>query len=157
MIVFTGINHYMKPIHILLFMALAISCSAHAEIYKWTDDAGNVHYGDKPVKNSSQLEINAETANSVGEIKESREERRRRLLDAMQEDREEKDKQKAEREKKQNKLNRQCTIAKDRLQTYERSSSLYNLDKNGNRITLSDEERKKATDKLRSQIKKYCK
>jgi hypothetical protein len=31
----------------VLFLLLAIS-SAQAEIYKWTDGSGNIHYGDKP-------------------------------------------------------------------------------------------------------------
>jgi len=30
-------------------MALLFSVAANAEIYKWTDEDGNVHFGDKPV------------------------------------------------------------------------------------------------------------
>lgn len=142
---------------LFLMASFLVVAVAQAEIYKWTDEAGNVHYTDKPVKNSKQVEIKPEVDNSVGAIKESREERRRRLLDAMQEDREEKNRQRADREKKQNKLNRQCVIAKDRLSIYERSSGLYDLDKDGNKVILSEDERKKAIDNLRSQIQKHCK
>ncbi|MDH5484458.1 MAG: DUF4124 domain-containing protein [Gammaproteobacteria bacterium] len=142
---------------ILLVACFLVSSVTHAEIYKWVDDRGNVHYGDKPVDNSQQLEIKTETSDVTAETKDSRDERRRRLLDAMQEDRNEKEKQDADRKKKKKNLNRQCAYAKDRLKRYQQSSGLYDLDKDGNRVLLSDEERKRATDGLRSQIKKHCK
>ena len=34
----------------LLTMALLLPVAAHAEIYRWTDENGNVHFGDKPVE-----------------------------------------------------------------------------------------------------------
>ena len=32
----------------LLLLALAASFAAHAQVYKWTDPSGKVHYGDRP-------------------------------------------------------------------------------------------------------------
>ncbi|TNF38724.1 MAG: DUF4124 domain-containing protein, partial [Gammaproteobacteria bacterium] len=52
----------MKSIYIVLML---LFCSqAVAEIYKWVDDQGKVHYSDKPVKqDAQQLNIKTEDIN----------------------------------------------------------------------------------------------
>jgi len=130
--------------------------SVNAEIYKWTDEQGNVHYGDKPVVDSTEMEINI-SKKSNGKISQSREESRQKLLDAYDEDnkREAQEKDKLKKQKKKQKKN--CTYAKDRLRHYERARSLYDLDKEGNRVTMSNADREKVTSDLRNKIKKFCK
>lgn len=140
-----------------IFLALLVSTSANAEIYKWVDEHGKVHYGDKPNPKSEQLNISEESSPSKSLSKQEREERRKRLIDAYNEDRAQKKEQAEKDRKKKARLNRNCAIAKDRLKGYMRAGSLYDLDKDGNRINLSKEEREKATNSLRKQINKYCK
>ena len=131
--------------------------SATAEIYKWVDEKGNVHYGDKPTSKGKPIDVSEAAAKTGNRPAQDREERRRRLLQAMDEDRLDKKTREA-REKKQKAQHRaQCVNAKDRLRRYEQAGSLYDLDKDGNRITLSNERRARATNKLRASIKKYCK
>lgn len=140
-----------------VLMYILCGSFVQAEIYKWVDDKGNVHYGDKPTSKGEQIDVTEAAAKTGNRPDEAREERRRRLLDAMDEDR-------AEKKKEQDKLNKQkanlrarCAVAKDRLRNYERAGSLYNLDKDGNRVTLSKEKREKATGQLRANISRYCK
>ena len=89
--------------------------------------------------------------------KDNRTEKRRKLIDAMEEDRKEKEKLKKEEQKRKQSLKRQCQWAKDQLRGYETAGGIYNLDKDGQRVVMSDKERSKATNKLRTDIKKHCK
>jgi hypothetical protein len=86
----------------------------------------------------------------------SREEKRERLLQAMEEDRLEKQ-EKRDKQKSENERNRQkCIRYRDRMRHYERANALYKLDRDGNRVYMSDSERASATKSLRAKINKYC-
>ena len=80
-----GIFSFMQRVFILL---LFIVLPVNAGVYKWTDEQGNVHYGDKPIDqdDSTELKINTNTdtgiTNSSGNNKE-----RDRMLQELQEDR----------------------------------------------------------------------
>ena len=147
----------MKVVTVTSALILSIaSFSLHAEIYKWVDDKGNVHYSDQPARQSKQLNISEESEQSDTVSKEDREERRKRLLQAFDEDRELKKEQQQKEQKQKARQDRNCAVAKDRLRRYTNASSLYDLDKDGNRVHLSNEERERSIERLRSQINKYC-
>lgn len=144
-----------KIIIISSLLYLHSSCLC-AEIYKWVDAQGVVHYGDKQTNSAIEMEINVDKKANV-KVSESRDASRQRLLDSYQSDSERKAKEKAKAKKKKKDLKQRCIYSKDALRGYERARSLYNLDKDGNRITMSNEERAKATSRLKNNIKKYCK
>lgn len=126
------------------------------EIFKWTDDQGNVHYGDKPAENSQQLQINEESSAASRLTREQREERRRKLLEAFDEDREKANREKAKQEKQKARIQKNCIYAKDRLKRYRVAGSLYRLDKDGNRVFMSEGEKQASVDRLQAEIDKYC-
>ena len=148
-------------IYILLLMLIS-PFAVHAGVYKWVDENGKVHYGDQPQVTQPAVEMNIPDAASpspsptYSDDELSREEKRERLLQAMEEDRlemqEKREKQKTEKER-----NRQrCNAYRDRMRHYERANALYKLDKEGNRVYMSDSERTSATKNLQAKIKKYC-
>jgi len=143
----------------ILFITLLLffSVYANAGIYKWTDKNGNVQYGDKPTASSEQLDISVEAPSSSTEGDETREERRQRITESMTDERLAREKKKTEEKEKKAEMNRQCVESKDRLMRYKRAGRLYNLDKGGNRNTLSDASREKAISDLEKQIRKNCK
>ncbi|HEY9052387.1 MAG TPA: DUF4124 domain-containing protein [Gammaproteobacteria bacterium] len=146
----------MKPVLLIFFMLLCTN--AMAEIYKWTDEQGNVHYSDKPVKeDAQQMEIKTEWATQPRVSEQERQERRQRLLQAYDEDRAKQKEIDDKEQKQKDKLKRDCVIARDRLARYEKSRGLYDFDKDGNRIILEDKERQRITDSLRQQINQNCK
>lgn len=142
---------------LLITLLLFFSSLTNAGVYKWTDENGNVHYGDKPTTSSEQLNISTEKSTRSSMTDEAREERRQRISDSLTDDRLERNKKKAEAKKKKAKLNSQCVYAKDRLKRYQRAGRLYNLDKEGNRVTLSDKSRDKTIASLQKEIRKNCK
>ncbi len=148
----------MKTIIYLISVVLALlSWTVKAEIYKWVDEQGRVHYGDKAVDNSEPMNVPSEKKQSSSASPEDRKERRQRLLQAFEEDRAARKQQAEEVRQKKAKLSRQCVVAKDQLRGMQRSNRLYDLDKSGNRVYLSDEQRRNATARLSAEIKKHCK
>ena len=142
-----------------LFFVLIVPAAVYASVYKWVDENGKVHYGDQPKASQPTVEMNIDDttpAPSFSDDDLSREEKRERLLQAMEEDRleklEKRDKQRAKNEKNRQKCNRY----RDRMRHYERANSLYKLDKDGNRVYMSDSERASATKNLSAKINKYC-
>ena len=142
-----------------LLLTLLICFSAttiQAEIYKWTDDQGNTHYGDKPIEKSKEMDINIEKSGNMKE-KVNRKERLKKLLGSMEEDRQRKQDEAEKIKKERQKHKKNCDRANDRLKGYERAGYLYNYDKDGKKVISSNESRQKATDGLRKKIKKNCK
>ena len=129
---------------------------ALAEIYKWTDENGHIHYGDKPLVDSKEMDIDISKQGHI-KVNNTRKEKQRRLLETYSDDKQREDKERAKRKKQKKKLERSCVLSKDKMRRMQRASSLYNLDKEGNRVTMSNEQREKSTARLREQIMKYCK
>ena len=139
-----------------LVITVLFALPAQAEIYKWTDEKGNVHYGDKPIVNSEEILIPEKINVQSRVTMQEREEKRKRLLESFAEDRADKKEQQEKLEIKKTKLNRQCITARDRLKTYQKSSRLYDLNEKGERVILSDMARQQAVNQLAAEIDKYC-
>ncbi|MGB5275639.1 MAG: DUF4124 domain-containing protein [Gammaproteobacteria bacterium] len=146
--------------YVAFLLLLLASLVARAGVYKWIDENGNVHYTDSPTATQPSVEMHVDdsaTEPVYGEDGQmSREEKRERLLQSMAEDRlekqEQREKQRAIKRENRNKCNRY----RDQMRHYERASSLYRLDKNGERVYMSDGDRTKATRRLQAKIKQYC-
>jgi len=156
MIANLGAKRFMLKNIILLILINFYSVYVSAEIYKWVDEQGNINYGDKPVVDSNEVQVDVTDKGNV-KISDTREKNRQKLLDAYNQDQSRENKEKEKQKKQKKKRQRDCAQAKDYMRTYDRARSLYSLDKEGNRVTLSDKERKKSTAELKKYIKKNCK
>ena len=152
----------MRPVitsFIVLFSAWLFSWSTHATgVYKWVDARGNVHYGDKPSAGTvEEIDIKAQGSGTPPPNEAERRARQRRLLNVYQEEREAA-RAKAQKEK-QNKARAQknCNLARDRLRNLRRAAYLYDLDKEGNRVILSDQKREKTISDTQAAVKRWCK
>jgi len=147
-------------LHLLLIALFCLSAGVQAEIFKWVDKNGQVHYDDKPPlqnKNRKQVMDVDENNNSVEPLSNDRMDKRKKLLNAIDEDRQQKKEQTAKAKKKKAKLNKQCLRAKDSLKSYQRSSYVYDLDKDGNRVILPSSVRDKVIANLQKKIAENCK
>ena len=142
-----------------LFISLAtLSLFAHvvpgAEIYRWVDENGNVHYSDKP---ESENAVQVPVSNHISEPDNSRIRKRQRLLDVMDEERQEKNKTRediltatAERKLK-------CDQVTKRLQQFLESGFLYEeTDDPFNPRILSSEEKNSAIESARQDVQRWC-
>jgi len=151
-----------KNLNMLLLMMLFFSIPiAEAKIYKWVDAEGNVHYGERPTgENSQELIINSRGSKSSLEpvnkpAKKSID--ADKLMKSMEADRLSRDEKRRKKKKAEDKRQMRCVRARDRLKRIERATSLYRLDKEGNRNTLSKNQRQQSTEKAHADIKKWCK
>lgn len=145
---------------LLLIVTVLYVVSAQAEVYKWVDEKGRVHYSDRPEAGSQAVTVKQyRTPNkpvATGEDELSREEKRQRIIDMLEEDRLEKNKQRAKEKKQRLARKRECNQLKDYQRHADRASRLYRLDKEGNRVFMSNDQREKSQQRLRKQMKKAC-
>ena len=141
----------------LFALLLLCSTSAFAEIYQWTDENGNVHFGDNPQNKEKATELNIDTESRSGVTHSSgRDKDRDRLLKNRAEERAEKAEKKKKYEAKKKKMRRNCLVSKDRLKQHLRASAIYKVDTKGERKYYSSRERAKSEKRLRKSISKYC-
>lgn len=146
----------------LLCAVLAMTFAGGAmanEIYKWTDEDGNVHYGDRPTGAATEERLamtyrrtdNAAVQQRVQARVEATVARREARSAAAAEEQAAADEAAAAAERAQ-----QCERARARLETYLQSQRLYRTDENGERVYLDDAQRETARQKAEEKITEYC-
>jgi hypothetical protein len=147
-----------------LMVLLLLSQAVHSEVYKWTDENGKVHFGDRPPVEQETEQVAVPTgATSAGgeeasavENNTNRQETTQRLLDQYAAERDEKRKaaHKKKEEKAQQKAN--CAVAKDNLRNFQEHGRIYKLLPNGERYYYSAAEREQALARARAEVKRWC-
>lgn len=132
-----------------LLLALAMP-AASAQIYKWVDEKGRVHYGEKPPAGAKPSTVKAPPqpgAPAKGEDLQSKEiEFRQRQVQREQ------DEQKQARDKARREA--LCNNAKERLAIAEQAA-LFRREK-GERVFLSDAEREAEIARRRAAVAQHC-
>ncbi|MCO6414545.1 MAG: DUF4124 domain-containing protein [Thiogranum sp.] len=141
-------------------LACVVFCLAawpgQAEVYRWVDEQGQVHYEDQP-RDSKTRKLSPPSVPVDGAGGDSqRMEKTRRLLNAYESERQQAREEKAERRKQAEEQRRKCIGARDDLRHYEESGSIYRLDGEGKRVYYSDAEREALIAKYREAIAKWC-
>lgn len=141
-------------------MAMTVAGGAAAnEIYKWTDEEGNVYYEDRPsgAATEERLSISSRPTDNAAVQK-----RVQRRVDA-QTAREEAESQAAaareeaaanaayEAERKE-----KCDRSRARLESYLQARRLYRTDEEGQRVYLDEAQRQEARQKAEEQISEFC-
>jgi len=141
---------------LLLIVSLPL---AQAEIYKWVDDNGQVHYSEQaPDRKRAAKEIHLpkHTSQVAPVSPAQRKQKRDNLLRAFEEERNLRKEAKAKKDQDEARNRHNCIRARDKLKNYQRATVLYDLDEKGARVYLSDAQRNRAEANLKSQINKWC-
>ncbi len=145
---------------ISLCCLLVFSLPVQAEIYKWKDEHGRTHYGDKPVDNQAEeVEYKSTTTTGKGNAASWQEiqARQEKFLDYLEEERQARD------EKRQKQLeviaqrNKQCDEAKAHRDELISIPVFYRVDEQGNKEFISTEEKDENLEKTETFISKHCK
>ncbi len=137
-------------IKLALGVLILLSCTAQAEVYRWTDANGKVHFGDKKPKAAAEditekvKKTNVDTSTSEHQKLESL---FRKENDA---DREHHQKQAQPNPK----LLQRCTEAKDYLEKI--SGRVQFIDGNGQPIHITETERQERAKEWQNVIKENC-
>jgi hypothetical protein len=140
------------PVAILLSL---LAAPPAAEIYKCTDTNGRPSYTDTPCgETSTALKKHSAPPASAGP--DERMLKTRRLLDAMEAERNRKKRAAAEEQAEKKRRQRNCNNARDRYQRIISASRLYDLDEQGNRVILTDDQRDRSTERSRAEVERWC-
>lgn len=144
------------------FAALAMTIGGGAmanEIYKWTDENGNVHYGDRPTNIQNEELMALSYRRTDPNTVQQQVQKQAAAMTARQEARtaaaeeaktaEAKAAEAAENQKK-------CESYRARLQTFVQSRRLYRQDENGERVYLDEQQTQEARQRVEELIAEHC-
>ena len=144
-----------------LIVFVLMSGAAYADVFKWVDANGKVHYSDRKT-NASAEKLNITTGTtSLGQSSQDVEQRmmqQKKYLNYLQSERLDRKEKRAEEEKQKAKHKKYCATLRDQLKSYtEDHVNWYDLDdETGERRYLSDGELEKLKQDLRAEIKSSC-
>jgi hypothetical protein len=144
----------------LLILALATSTMASAQTYKWRDTSGRIQYSDTPpppgAKEVQQLRKSAAgpaTAPAGGNTATDQDAAFRKRLAEKQEAEAKQNKATEEEQIRQ----RNCDQSKGQLAALEAGGRMVQLNAQGERIALDDDERERALADSRKAVETWCK
>lgn len=136
---------------LLLLLALA-PMLATAEIYRWTDAQGQVHFGQRPAAGAERVDVRPQVVER-DEATRQREQRSEKFFEARREERqvagERAGQQRAQRE-------RECQGLREELKVLQRGGRYFRTDATGERVYYSENEIEKARQQLASRIRERC-
>lgn len=144
---------------VLTMAALALSSAVLAgEIYKWTDENGNVHYEDRPLGEDVQRMdvISRRTDNSAVQASIDARRDRESAREEARAQRNEAEKTAAEARAEAAERAEKCTESRARMESFLQARRLYKENESGEREYLDDEQVMAARDRAQEQIQKYC-
>jgi len=142
-------------------ICLAASCAFASDVYKWTDEDGNVHYGDRPVAGSERMDIVSRPTNPAA-ISARRDNAAVVEPDAAPAEEqsaapeENKRPSRAERNQQRREKAENCAEARERLQRHLVARRMYRVDENGERVYYDDAEIQAAKDRAQQAVDEFC-
>ena len=149
--------NYKLTIGVLVATIATISLASASEIYKWTDEDGNVYYTDTPQGDPSErLDIQSRATDNMAVAQQTQARLDRQT--AQQEELANAPQGQTPEELRAESQNRaeQCSMYQQRLTTYSQSRHLYKEGANGEREYLDDAAMESARQKVEEQIEEYC-
>jgi hypothetical protein len=148
----------LKSISVILMLVLNFQAKVSAEVYKWTDKNGKVHYSDKPFSaedKALKLEQKPNTKQRVDAQKKAKQllKQNQRLRSNLAEDKN--DKIKAHNE--QIKVNRLCDALRKELKTLNMQLRVYHVNDKGEREFLSEQQRQQQKAEIEKVLQQKCK
>ena len=141
---------------LLCAIVVVAAVAAHAQVFKWVDEKGRTHYGEKPPEGTKATEVAKPVPPSDPGRASTPDNWKARELESR---REKVDREKAERDheaKAGPARERRCRNARVALDRLENVQRLYRYDDRGNRVYYTDEEREPEKAQARRDIQEHC-
>jgi hypothetical protein len=146
--------------YLFLFSLLLVTAPTAAEIYKWVDEEGNVHYSqqrppaDAQPRSTETLKVNSGSASEADLKNLQRDiERSNKIFEDRAQKKEEQEQAAAEQDiRKQN-----CDKVRLNLQKLQEAQRIYHTDEQGNRTRIGEEQRQADIKRAQEQVEEWCK
>ena len=149
-------------IFILLFIYCVVVGDVFAEIYKWIDEEGKVHYGDCPPVKYEAQKVEPARVPCEEDVRNAKE-RLKKLLGQQQhtieQAKEVKEKIHQEKAAKQQQMvenKKRCTLAQQNLHTLSLKRAVYSINEKGERVYMDDVTRAEEIVRLKKVVQTYC-
>lgn len=133
-----------------LFILLLLAPVASAQVYKWVDDKGRVHYGETPAAGTKPSEVKPPAGQPQQRPAQDLQSQETEFLRRQVEQRQIEKRQAVEEANRRIR----CDHAKEELAIAEQAR-LYKVEK-GERVFLGDDERQAAVARRREAVSRYC-
>lgn len=142
---------------LIIFILLLASFTSHAGTYRWVDENGQTHFGDRPPQNVVTNEVRLKAAPpSVDAEALARKQRLNEFLQNSEKERETRSKVVAEQEAKAAKQKAYCEGMQARLKYLAKVSGIYELNKEGERVFVNDEENERIRKEFKARVQREC-
>lgn len=136
----------------LLLCAVLVPGLAAAEIYRWTDASGQVHFGEKPQAGAVQVEVNAPALQNDAAAVE-RQQRAERFFAARREEQQ----QASEKNRAQQaKVAQECQRLRKQYADLQRGGTFYQMDAQGERVFYDEAQINNARTRLENRLAQGC-
>jgi len=146
---------------LILLGLIVLSSSAQAEIFKWVDANGKVHYSDRKISTKAQT-VNVKTGTkSLGQsehVVEDRLMQKQKYVNYLQSERIERQEKRQEAQQEKDKKKKLCANMQDQLKGYTQGNyRWYELnEETGERQFLADDQIEAKKQELQAEIKSNC-
>ena len=147
----------MKPVIWLALAGALASAPVSAELYRWVDENGKVHFSDKPVdaENTEKVDIKGPPRIGQDDTVQQINDRVKRLHDTENEQRDMESKAAAEARAREEEIAKRCKRARIELQKY--NGPVFRRELDGSRSYLTDEEHTRDKNRIKEWIEQNCK
>jgi hypothetical protein len=143
----------------VVLLTLCLALPAWADVYKWTDEAGRVHYGERPPGDGAQrMQLPTRPAGPAddGLSDAQRRARQQRVLEAYGYERERKKEAQARDAARDRQRAQACEELKQRWRRLNHPGPVYFSGEDGRRRYLDDSERAAEQDRMRPAYREAC-
>lgn len=141
----------MRTLTLLALLGL-VSTAVHAEIYRWTDAQGRVHFGERPRQGAQQVDVTPQIIERDEQVRE-REANMRRLQEVRSEERAVKEKEQAQQQAQQQAY---CDRLNSELARYDKRIYWYEEDSAGKKVEVSPQRVEEHKMKLQALQRERC-
>ena len=149
-------SRYAVCFSVFSLLLIQFNLQAQAEVYRWVDKVGNVHFGDRKPESAQDRENTQEISKDLSHnnIDSSHKDREQLSSIFAKESEQERQYDKKSKNSGRSSKNDLCERARYELNMYNRRMAL--VDKNGKDLKLSEKDRKQREQKARDNVAQYC-
>ena len=145
-----------RELLLLIALQLLAGSAAAAEVYKWKDAEGHLHFGDRPPGAATNAESVTIRSGAPAAANGNSQDRLRQVLDGFTKEREAREASQAAAQHAQEQREQACTRAKARQYSAEHSNFLFVYTPTGERRVLEGAEYNSVIDKARQAVADSC-
>jgi hypothetical protein len=141
----------------LFAFSLFFSATLNADIYRWVDDQGRTHFGDRPSPQVTAKKLQTESASGgAGVSTQERQQRIKAFVEQKQQEREQQQTARVKADEKKAGQIKRCKKLRARLKYMESISTFYDLNDQGERVFVSEAENSKIRERFGAKVRTAC-